>query len=65
MVCRNSIYYLHEVHDHVELLRGLEGIVQTHNEGMAHVGQNRTLRLRALHLQEKIFARTERQSQCD
>ena len=42
--------YLHEVHDHVELLTRLEGVVQTHDEGVAHVGQDRALRLRALHL---------------
>lgn len=42
--------YLHEVHDHVELLAGLERVVQTHDEGVAHVCQDCALSLRALHL---------------
>jgi hypothetical protein len=46
--------HLHEVHDHVELLRGLEGVVQAHDERVPHVGKDRALRLRPLHLWDKI-----------
>lgn len=47
------VHTLHEIHDHVELLRVLEGVVETDDERMTHIRQDVALGLGALDLHRR------------